>query len=326
MLRASLELSGRGYIVIDVTSGEEALMELARGPVDLLVTDVRLPGISGIDLLGKVRQQNPQARAILITGAPTDEVQAEAEALGVVAFLRKPLATSFFLEAVDSALRPAGTAAPPVVSRGTEEPHLAERLARLRRELGAEAAFLIGENGRIAVRAGDLINLDLDASLPSLMAAFSAGLKVSSLLGSQSPGNFQHFDGDTHEFYLANVGTEYALLIVFRGKQEAGQMGAVVYFGRRAANDLLNDLSSLGVVKEEEPAPVQPPAPEPEPEAPEVMEPELETATGSVANQDVDDFWKQAVADSKKWKSADGDALTYEQARKLGLIPEDPGR
>src|SRR3989304_6938799 len=80
MLRLSLELSGRKYEVVEATSGEEALQLLNEGGVSLVVTDLRLPGISGLELLEVVKRNSPEASAILITGHPTDEVKTRAEA------------------------------------------------------------------------------------------------------------------------------------------------------------------------------------------------------------------------------------------------------
>lgn len=325
MLRASLELSGRDYNVADVASAEEALLELERGPIDLLVTDLRLPGMSGLELLTKVRQQNPKARAILITGAPTDEIAAEATALGVIAFLRKPLGTSFFLEAVARALDAGVDEVKAPEPDEEERPRIAERLAELRRELGAEAAFLVGDNARVLARAGDLVNLDLDATLPPLMSAFSAGLKVSQRMGASMPGNLQYFSGPSYDFYMTNVGAAYCLLMAFTARPEAGQMGAVVHFGRRAASDLLAALSSLGVVEPEGKAetPAPPAAPPVEPVR-EVSARELASAARKVGGKDVESYWDDAIAEAKDLSPAEGDALSYEQARRLGLLPEDP--
>lgn len=324
MLRASLELSGRDYNVVDVASAEEALIELSRGPVDLLVADVRLPGMSGLELLARVRAQNPKARAILITGAPTDEVEAEATALGVIAFLRKPLGTNLFLEAVARGLESSGAAGPSEEVVEEERPRIAERLAALRRALGAEATILVGDSGRVIARAGDLVNLDLDATLPSLMPVFSAGLKVSRLLGADPPANLQYFNGSSYDFYMTNVGASFCLLIAFEAKPEAGQMGAVVHFGRRAAVDLLAALSSLGAV-EPEPAPAEAAAaPEPPATQPvkEVSGRALATAARKVGAKEVETFWENAVADTRSLNRAEGDSLSYEQARRLGLLPD----
>jgi CheY-like chemotaxis protein len=352
MLRSSLELSGKDYVVVDVPSGEEALLELGRGPVDLLVTDLRLPGISGLELLEKVRQLNPYARAIMITGHPTEEARNQAEALGVVAFLQKPIGTSIFLEAVEYALKLRGLPGSPVHVHEEAREKIAERLKAVRIELGAEAALLIDDHREVIVQAGDLIELDLGESLPSLMTAFSAGLKVSNLVGSLLPGNLQYFDGDTHALYTTNVGAYYALLIVFRGKQETGQMGAVVHYGRRAAEDLMDLLSSLGELENLDEAINAEPAPEVEwveqmsvpnsqreediqesdltpsqDEAEVDAELELEkldVADQEVGREDAEKFWEQAVSEAPKQKSSEEDTLSYEEARNKGLLDDQP--
>ena len=112
MLRTSLELSGRAYDIVDVRSAEEALGEMDRGPVDLVVTDLRLPEMSGLELIARIRQTHPGMRAILVTGQPTRQVEAQARALGVVAFIPKPVSTTLFLKAVDRALTEEETGLP----------------------------------------------------------------------------------------------------------------------------------------------------------------------------------------------------------------------
>jgi CheY-like chemotaxis protein len=352
MLRSSLELSGKDYVVVDVPSGEEALLELGRGPVDLLVTDLRLPGISGLVLLEKVHQLNPYARAIMITGHPTEEARTQAEALGVVAFLQKPIGTSIFLEAVEYALKLRGLPGSPVHVHEEAREKIADRLKAVRIELGAEAALLIDDHREVIVQAGDLAELDLWESLPSLMTAFSAGLKVSNLVGALLPGNLQYFDGDTHALYMTNVGAYYALLIVFRGKQETGQMGAVVHYGRRAAEDLMDLLSSLGELENIEEAIRVEPAPEvewveqmSEPNSQreeDIQEPDLtpsqddaeadaefeleklDVVDQEVGSEDAEKFWEQAISESPNLKTSEEDTLSYEEARDKGLLDDQP--
>jgi CheY-like chemotaxis protein len=350
MLRSCLELSGKDYVVVDVPSGEEALLELGRGPVDLLVTDLRLPGISGLELLEKVNQLNPYARAIMITGHPTEEARNQAEKFGVVAFLQKPIGTSTFLEAVEYALKLRGLPGSPVHVHEEAREKISDRLKTVRIELGAEAALLIDDHREVIVQAGELTELDLEESLPSLMTAFSAGLKVSNLVGALLPGNLQYFDGDTHALYMTNVGAYYALLIVFRGKQESGQMGAVVHYGRRAAEDLMDVLSSLGELENIDEAISVEPAPEvewveqmSEPNSQQKDEEQesdltpsedetevdaefelekLDVADQEVEREDAEQYWEQAVSESPKLDSDEGDTLSYDEARDKGLLDD----
>lgn len=323
MLRSSLELSGQGFIVVDVPSGEEALLELARGPVDVLVTDLRLPGISGLELLGKVRQLNPNARAIMITGQPIDDVRAKAEELGVLTIMPKPIGTSAFLEAVNRALQlQAETGSPVKVIERLSQP-LKERLESLRNELGAEATFLFDQEGQAVAQAGGLVDVDLKAALPALMMAFGAGLKVSNLLGCLLPGNFQYFDGERYDFYLTNVGAYYALLIAFHGKQEPGQMGSVVHFGGRAADDLLSELSQIGAASLPETAAEE--QEKPGRAVPELLDDELFSAAETVDRVEAERFWEDVASTSSGANPAEGDVMTYEEARKRGLLSDDEG-
>ena len=86
MLRSSLELSGRQVVITSVPSGEEALLELNQGPIDLLVTDLRLPGLSGLEAAGKI---TGACRVVFITAYDEYAIKAfEHEALD---YLLKPV-------------------------------------------------------------------------------------------------------------------------------------------------------------------------------------------------------------------------------------------
>jgi CheY-like chemotaxis protein len=329
MLHSSLELTGRDYIIVDVASGKEAARELSSGPVDLLVTDFQLRGVSSVQLLEKVRQLYPDAQAIMLTNYPIGDAQKKAEALGVVAFLTKPIRSSLFLKTIDHALKLKGSVTSPIQVQEDEKPRMADRLEAVRRELGAEATLLIDENGRIVVQAGDMTNLDLEAALPSVIAAFNAGLKVSSLMGSLLPGNLQYFDGDSHDLYLTNVGAFYGLLIAFRQGQEVGQMGAVVHYGRRAAEDLLDLLSTSKSIRAE--AEVMERARELEKSAKQdasdksegIVDSDLDIAPTGVKHDEAEEYWKQAVSKTPLWKQIDTGMLTYREARDLGLLSDE---
>jgi CheY-like chemotaxis protein len=319
MLRSSLELSDREYTVVDVPSGEEALLEISRGPVDLVVADMRLPGISGLELVSKVRQLNPDAHAIMITGHPTVEVRAQAEAMGVVAFLSKPVSPNRFLEAVERAVSPGDSAASPVVISDDRKPRVAERMETALGELGAQAVLLVDDRWRVSMQAGTATLQDLEETLPSLMAAFTAGLKASNLLGATAPENLQYFDGESHELYLTNVGASYALLMVFQGGQEAGQLGSVVLYGRRAADDILALIQpSRSAEKRREDEPPQMTWDEYDTQAP----PASKKTEATEADQ-ADLPLPNAGEKVEGAEGGGGRILTYQEAREMGLLSDE---
>ena len=65
VLRSGIESLGAEFQVVDVPSGEEALLEISMREIDLLVADVRLPGISGLELILRARAHKPGMSCLL---------------------------------------------------------------------------------------------------------------------------------------------------------------------------------------------------------------------------------------------------------------------
>jgi two-component system response regulator (stage 0 sporulation protein F) len=284
MLRTALETLGREDVIVEAPSGEEALLEFGRGGADLLVVDVRLPGISGLDVVRRVRRTSSRAPVILISGVPDAQMENEARTLGVLAFMRKPININAFLPVAQRALEQ--QPAPEMAAASDDQPAVSQRLSNLRSDLGANAVFLVDLQGRITHRAGDITRVDLDPVMGEVVAVMSASLKASSLLGGLIPSNVHFFDGDDYDIYAANVGQYYSLVVIFDGERGAGQMGPVMRYGRQCADDLLNSLVMLGARPESavtfrsapvaaKPAVVAPakPAAKPAPAAPRAARP-----------------------------------------------------
>lgn len=97
-------LERAGYRVIDVADGQAALDVLQSQSVDVLVTDVFMPGMNGIELLERARKLKPDLRAIVITGQKTSETIIGALRNQACEFLSKPFHMDELLEAVRSVI------------------------------------------------------------------------------------------------------------------------------------------------------------------------------------------------------------------------------
>lgn len=85
-------------------SGPDALEYLTSKPVDLLITDVHMPGQNGIELLRRTRTLSSMIPVIIITGYPSVATAVDALRLGVVDYIAKPFRPDELLDAVERAL------------------------------------------------------------------------------------------------------------------------------------------------------------------------------------------------------------------------------
>lgn len=97
-------LDNEGYQVIEVPDGESALDVLRHQPVDLLLTDIMMPGMSGIELLERSREIRPNLRAIVMTGHKTSEAVIGALRNRACEFLEKPFSIEELVESVRSVM------------------------------------------------------------------------------------------------------------------------------------------------------------------------------------------------------------------------------
>jgi two-component system alkaline phosphatase synthesis response regulator PhoP len=79
-----------GYQVVTASSGEEALDILETQGFDVVLTDIRMPGISGVDLLARIKERSPDAVVILMTGYASLGTAVESLRLGAHDYLIKP--------------------------------------------------------------------------------------------------------------------------------------------------------------------------------------------------------------------------------------------
>ncbi|WP_305041200.1 sigma-54-dependent transcriptional regulator [Geoalkalibacter sp.] len=86
----SLLLSHSGYQVQSAASGEEALEIMQKTPFEIIISDLFLPGVSGIDILKRVKEESPYTSVILITGNASAETAVEAMKEGAFDYITKP--------------------------------------------------------------------------------------------------------------------------------------------------------------------------------------------------------------------------------------------
>ncbi len=94
IVRESLVDSMRdGHEVAAAESAEEALELLAERDFDVVITDVRLPGMNGVELVSEIKMRKPYVKSIVITAYPSVELAVEAMKQGAIDYLVKPVSS-----------------------------------------------------------------------------------------------------------------------------------------------------------------------------------------------------------------------------------------
>jgi DNA-binding NtrC family response regulator len=103
-LAERLEL--RGFQVTAVTSGAEALDVVSANRFSVLILDVKMPGISGLELMTRIKQEQPDLPVILFTGHSSLADAQKGIDEGAFAYLQKPIKIDKLLETVKDAIGP----------------------------------------------------------------------------------------------------------------------------------------------------------------------------------------------------------------------------
>ena len=84
-------LSDKGYEVSTVLSGEEAMDSIKENEFDVVFTDIKMPGMDGLEVTERIKARCPWTPVVVITGYGTEDNEAKASVLGASGFVRKPL-------------------------------------------------------------------------------------------------------------------------------------------------------------------------------------------------------------------------------------------
>ncbi|GAB4569057.1 MAG: hypothetical protein Fur0017_13300 [Anaerolineales bacterium] len=339
LLRSTLEtLKNKNIQFYESQSGEEALLESSRHKIDMLITDYKLPGMSGVELMHKVRARHPEVKVIFITGMTDRKMRDEMLNSGAFGIFDKPIAMADFLDSVERGLGLVQTIFPPELSAeaadansGHQQTRLSDLLANFRQDFNADAVFLLNERGLINARTGNLHDPSMEVSLIStLMAIHNTSLKVAKLNHQETIESYHVFNGGDHDLLFIPVTQVYALLVAGKGLASEEQIldtmrGLVALRGQ--VNKALVSMGVTGQLKFKTAPLAAPPvsvAPKKTTDqlakatpAPE-MEALLKQASAKKA-ESADDFWESAAQDLGR-KSTNPEVISLEEAKKMGLI------
>ncbi len=239
VLKNSLRKLGDQFRVSTAAGGEDAMDMLIQRKYDLVVTDYKMAGMNGLELLEKVHSIHPETRVILMTAYGSAAVESEASRLQAYRYLPKPLEIEAFRQIVSEA---AGT--PPADSSGilvlSEKDYrdVDRILCQLQGDVAARCILLADSEGRCLARAGNVENLDL-AQIGSLLGGSMTTLDEAGKAVDQNEEgvNLAYREGKREDLYAVNVGSFLLIIVIDRGPFSS-KLGSVWYSAQKAAGEL----------------------------------------------------------------------------------------
>lgn len=321
--------------VMVTPSAEEAMLEISRVKLDLIITDIRLPGISGLELLRKIRDRHPTVKIVMMSGITDRDIEEKAREAGANVFLRKPIEMPLFLDTISLILELGSTDAGKNVPLMPEfelmneedyEKSLADSLASLRKEVMASHVWLLSEYGRLVAQSGESTIADFESRwAPLIMPIMSASDTFMQKMDGKHPYQaVLSFGIKDYNLFMSPVG-DYALVLRVPSGRGSQRIPLVVDSMLEYQAEIMQILNRMGVLPFDQNM-VMPVEENLNfiheingEEDDDVFKALLETKTETPG---VDKFWDEADI-VRAYDLDNPEILTFDQAAKLGLAPEN---
>ena len=346
-VRSVLQLSNRELHVVCVPSAEEGLLELRLQTFELIITDIRLPGINGIDLIKRAKRIHSNVPFITISGHDDILSKDEMAQYGVLKSFSKPLDTDGLLQTVQQALygskQPVGIHLSSTNIATNTSPAVSKRLELLKTDTGAVQVALARIDGLLLFHTDERQEMNVPALLKIIAQNMGGSFNLARQLGSEIPFAVQYQTGQKYDVYSANIGWQYVMALFFQAETRRGRIGTVWVFAQRAIIDLLPMLEAIPtpetvvakpieaktVTPEVKPTPLRVAPkrkPTPQPPAKPTVKPESTDPTiklpalDEIEQTELDNFWEEAIADVNN--ATNSDLVSFESAQAQGLLRE----
>ena len=316
-------LSASGYAVRTAPSGERALQIMESAQFDLIITDLKMSGMSGMDLIARVTDRAPNMPIVILSGFGDMDDVIKALRAGVADYLKKPFSIDEVLKVVQREVkkaqaRPAGPAAlaaatSPIGGDAAAKPQrvyifsrqdlerIESSLSNLRAHAAAESVLLIEEAGYVIAAKGMVDDKDLQALSSLIVGGRSMSNQLATLLGEGDGFAMNYLEGQRVSVYTTGLGQGLFLVIVvpkgtkqgvvwLYAKEAATEIDAIV---KRAATEIQNETGKP-----------------------------VEQLDRAVIHQEMAQSLPNLFEEPLEETPAETETLTFEQAMQMGLLKD----
>lgn len=240
-------LTTSGYAVRTAPSGERALQILESATFDLIITDLKMTGMSGIDLARAVQERTPGVSVVILTGFGDMDSVINAFRLGVADYLKKPFSIDEVMSVVEREIAKSQSRQVAPAARPAEKPprlyifqqrdldQIETVLSRLRAQATAESAMLVEQAGYVIAAKGLSSAVEVEPLSDLIASSRSTSASLASLLGESQDFSTSYMEGQRVSVYTTSLGRGlYLVVIVPKGTKQ----GLVWLYAKEAAVEI----------------------------------------------------------------------------------------
>jgi DNA-binding response OmpR family regulator len=249
-------LTASGYSVRTAPSGERALQIMESSEFDLMITDLKMSGMSGMDLIARVKERAPHLSIVILSGYGDMDDVIKAMRAGITDYLKKPFSIDEVLDVVKrevkkSQVRAAAMipAAPSTSAEARPEARPARvyifsrpdldkiemSLSKLRAQTTAESVLLLEEAGYVIAAKGMVADTDVQALSSLIVGGRSMSNQLATLLGEGDGFAMNYLEGQRVSVYTTGLGQGLFLVIVV---PKGTKQGVVWLYAKEAAAEI----------------------------------------------------------------------------------------
>ncbi len=249
-------LTASGYSVRTAPSGERALQIMESSEFDLIITDLKMSGMSGMDLIARVKERAPHLSIVILSGYGDMDDVIKAMRVGITDYLKKPFSIDEVLDVVkrevkkSQARAAAVTPAAPSASAEARPDARPARvyifsrsdldkievsLSKLRAQTAAESVLLLEEAGYVIAAKGMVADTDVQALSSLIVGGRSMSNQLATLLGEGDGFAMNYLEGQRVSVYTTGLGQGLFLVIVV---PKGTKQGVVWLYAKEAAAEI----------------------------------------------------------------------------------------
>lgn len=242
----TLKSLGEGYVVDIADNGSIAWDKIQKVVYELVITDLRMPQIDGLELLEKIRSSGINTRLILMTAYGSETVKAKAQQLNVARYLPKPIDIDDLIDATREVLRTGDESSEAQRDQIPEKiEDISHQLERLRQEISAHCIILANAEGQPITYSGFVEEFDIPVCIALIAAGHTTFFELARSMQEDCVFNLMYNEGSKWNTFSTSICKDLFMVIVFERQRAQTPIGMVWYSAKRTIAELLELMTEL---------------------------------------------------------------------------------